>query len=241
MERCLNGVIDSSVMLVINKVPNKAQLERGRKENSSFDLDRDLKRLKDEITRIFKFEFSADFKFLDEYDDVDEIENDYILEQMRNVIFLSKSYQFSNTRTWSELIKFNEDSKKINLNQTDTNEQIKKDLKDQIEKISSNIDFMKNQIKWMTRGQSATTGCSFGSDLSKSNRFKSLRPHLESCTEMLDDYKKKKQNQIRNLQNEKAKKEERLLNIQIDNSKIKEEVEKYRTEIVRLQKLLREN
>ena len=42
VERCLNGVVDSSVMLIINKAPNKFGLERNLEEDASFELDQNL-------------------------------------------------------------------------------------------------------------------------------------------------------------------------------------------------------
>ena len=64
VERCLNGVVDSSVMLIINKAPNKFGLESNLEEDDSFDLDQNLNRLRDEIARVFKFQFSADFSLV---------------------------------------------------------------------------------------------------------------------------------------------------------------------------------
>ena len=59
LERCLNGVVDSSVMLIINKTPNKVKLRKALKENPNFNLEQNLKHLIDEIARIFKFRFSS--------------------------------------------------------------------------------------------------------------------------------------------------------------------------------------
>ena len=65
LERCLNGVVDSSVMLIINKTPNKVKLRKALKENPNFGLEQNLKHLIDEIARIFKFRFSAEFSFIE--------------------------------------------------------------------------------------------------------------------------------------------------------------------------------
>jgi hypothetical protein len=50
-------------MLIINKVSNRVQQKRALNEMTTFDLESNLKRMRDEMARIFKFEFSADFAF----------------------------------------------------------------------------------------------------------------------------------------------------------------------------------
>lgn len=86
LERCLNGVTDSSVMLIINRIPNKMQLKKATKENSSFDLENELEKLKGEINRIFKFQFSAIFNISEEITDEDEDENEIVLKRIRSVV-----------------------------------------------------------------------------------------------------------------------------------------------------------
>ena len=239
LERCLNGVVDSSVMLIINKVPNEAGIKRALKENPNFNLDNNLKRLRDEIARIFKFRFSAEFSLVEELDDEDdERENDSVLDKIRNVINLSEPYRFENAKTWSELVKIVEDSKKNSHDQATLNIQIKIDLKDQIEKIGSNIYSLEMAIKWLSHGQAAVVGVGTVVAFTK---LKFLTPLITSGNNKLTEYKEEKLTQVNRLKEEKSRKEERLASFEIDNAKLNEEIEEYRMEIARLQKLLREN
>ena len=112
MERCLNGVVDSSVMVVINKVPNKAKQTRIKAgENPLFDLKNEMNRLRDEIARVLKFQISAHFSLVDESNEEDETENDEEFERMRNVINMSESFEFTNVKKWSDVVRIAEDSR----------------------------------------------------------------------------------------------------------------------------------
>ena len=239
LERCLNGVVDSSVMLIINRAPNTAQCKKALKENPSFDLNKNLKRIRDEVARIFKFEFSADFIILEELENENDFKaNDVILDKIRNVICLSESYQFSNAKTWSDLVKIVEDSQKANYDQSKINEQIKSDLKDNIEKIKSNISSIQKTIDWLDVGQSIMTGAEAVASFTK---LKFLIPLFETGSTKLTETKCEKKIQLDRLNEEKESKEKLIIELEIDNFKLKEEIEKYRNEIIRLQKILREN
>ena len=72
-------------------------------------------------------------------------------------------------------------------------------------------------------------------------KFKFITPLINSGNRKLLEYIEEQKSELSKLKEEKARKEERLINIGIDNSKLNEEIEEYRNEIVRLQKLLREN
>ena len=240
LERCLNGVIDSSVMLIINKAPNKAQLKKAKKENANFNLDNNLKRLRDEIARIFKFEFSADFILLDEVDDEDDLkENDNEIDQIRNLIGSSQSYKFTNAKKWSELMQMFEESKKSKEDKINLNDTVKSDLKDQIHKISLNINHMESQLEFINRGRSFVTDVK---EAVANNPTKYLlKPAIYFSKKMLEKPAEKITTQINNLKKEKLNKEERLATIERDNTELYKEKEHYLIEINRLHKLLREN
>jgi hypothetical protein len=239
VERCLNGVVDSSVMLIINKVPNKVGLERNLEEDASFDLDHNLNRLRDEIARVFKFQFSADFSLVVENGSEDDArENDVVLDKIRNVIELSESYAFPNTKTWSDLTKIIEQSQQSTSDQALLNAQIKSDLKDKIEKIGANIYYMESQIDWINKGQWVVAG---GEVLISFTKFKLLTPLITMGKTKLEAYKETKINQVTRLKEEKANEETRLVDIEMSNAWLNEEKEKFKREIHRLQTLLREN
>jgi hypothetical protein len=220
-------------------VPNKGDLERNLEEDDSFDLDQNLNRLRDEITRIFKFQFSADFSLVVENgNEEDARENDVVLDKIRNVIELSESYSFSNTKTWSNLIEIIEQSQQSASGQTLLNAQIKSDLKDKIEKIGSNIYYMESQIDWINKGQWAVAG---GEVLISFTKFKLLTPLITMGKIKLEEYKEKKINQVTRLKEEKANEDKRLVDIEMNNAWLNEEKEKFKREIYRLQTLLREN
>jgi hypothetical protein len=136
--RCLNGVVDSSVMVIINKVPNKAKQRRIKAgENPLFDLKNEMNRLRDEIARVLKFQISAHFSLVDECNDEDEKENDEEFERMRNMINLSESFEFTNVKQWSDLMKIAQDSR-LSMEQ----------------KITKNIHYLESQIDWLNKGES---------------------------------------------------------------------------------------
>jgi len=226
-------------MLIINKAPNKVGLERNLEEDASFDLDQNLNRLRDEIARVFKFQFSADFSLVDENgNEEDARENDVVLDKIRNVIELSESYAFPNTKTWSDLTKIIEQSQQSTSDQALLNAQIKSDLKDKIEKIGANIYYMESHIEWINKGQWIVAG---GEVLITFTRFKLLTPLITSGKTKLEEYKEMKINQVTRLKEEKANDETRLVDIEINNVRLNEEKEKFKREICRLQTLLREN
>lgn len=239
MERCLNGVVDSSVMLIINKVPNRARLETNLEEDASFDLEQNLKRLRDEVARIFKFQFSADFSLVEENgDEADAKENNKVLEKMRKLIQDSESYSFSNTKTWSNLVKIAEDSHQSTYDETALSVQIKSDLKDKIAKIGSNVYYKESQIDWINRGQWGLAGAEVGITFM---RFSLLLPLVQLGKTKLEEYKEKQINEVNRLKEEIVNEEKRLADIEINNYRLKEERENFKKEIYRLQTLLREN
>ena len=201
-------------------------------------MDQNLNRLRDEIARVFKFQFSADFSLVVENgSEEDARENDVVLDKMRNVIELSESYAFPNTKTWSDLTKIIEQSQQSTSDQTLLNAQIKSDLKDKVEKIGSNIHYMESQIDWINRGQWVVAG---GEALISFTKFKLLTPLITTGKIKLEAYKETKINQVTRLKEEKANEETRLVDIEMSNAWLNEEKEKFKREIHRLQTLLRE-
>ena len=219
LERCLNGVVDSSVMLIINKTPNKVKLRKALKENPNFNLEQNLKHLIDEIARIFKFRFSTEFSFIEELEDEeDERKNDIVLDKIRNVINMSESFDFSNAKTWSDLEKIVEDSKKANQDQTLLNAQVKSDLKDQINKIDLNIDSLEIKIDWLTIGHTVVEGAEMVANFTK---YKFLTPLINSGNTKLRDYIEEQKSELSKLNEEKARKEERLITLRKKNASVK--------------------
>ena len=237
MERCLNGVCDSSVMLIINKVPNRVQQKRALNETPNFDLASNLKRIRDEMARIFKFEFSADFSFLNEMSDDDERDNNLTLDQIRKVLSLSESYEFTNTKTWSDLTRHIEESSADNRGQLNVNEQLKRDLKDRIGKIASNVYYAEMKVELMDVGKKVVTGVEVAAQFSK---LKFLVPLIESRNESLSDWIEARKREVTAMKEEMERSEARLVALDVDSVKLNEEIEKYRKEILRLQRLLRE-
>ena len=100
------------------------------------------------------FDFSAKFSLINEEDDENEKENDETIRRIRNLISLTDDYNYSKTKTWSELLEISEKAKKGIENEIEKlisfikNELIGKVLKDN-ENIVHNqlqIDYLNNQI-----------------------------------------------------------------------------------------------
>ena len=106
IERCLNGLVDQSVMLIMNKVPNKSQIEKARRENKHLDLDLEQiwKNLQMNIVKIFDFVPTVQLNIVDEQTENDRKENEATLDTIRNYIETTEELQFSNVTTWSELV-----------------------------------------------------------------------------------------------------------------------------------------
>ena len=238
LENCLNGVLDSSVMLIINKVPNRAQVKRNLKEDKSFDLNTSLNKLRVEIARIFKFEISAYFSLVKEEENEDDLrENDDELEQIRNLIGFSEAFKFSNVKTWSELLKLFEESKKSSEEKLEQNNQFLSGLGERILKISLNISRMKSQLEIRNKAQSFVTDVN---DLVAVNPIKHLiRPVVYLSKRMLERPIREIETEIEKLSKEKEIEEKRQIEITQDNHKLNEEIEKFSKNINRLQNILR--
>ena len=239
LERCLNGVVDRSVMLIINKTPNKAKLKKSRIENPTFNLDTNIKQLRDEIARVFRFIFSADFSLVEELDDEDdEKANDAELEEIRNVIGFSEEFEFSNAKTWSELLKIYEEAKNNKENEIKLKSQIIADLEDKIKKDAENISYLQSQLDIIKQKEE------FVSEIQgvAGKTIKTLlKPAVYFSKKMLKKPAEERIAQINKLEENKKKLQERLDSSKTDNAKLIEEKNIYLNEINRLQKLLREN
>ena len=179
-----------------------------------------MNRLRDEIARVFKFQFSADFSLVVENGNEEDVrENDVVLDKIRSVIELSESYAFPNTKTWSDLTKIIEQSQQSTSDQALLNAQIKSDLKDKIEKIGANIYYMVSQIDWINKGQWVVAG---GEAVISFTKFKLLTPLITSGKIKLEAYKETKINQVTRLKEEKANEETRLVDIEMSNAWLNE-------------------
>jgi hypothetical protein len=87
-----------------------------------------MNRLRDEIARVLRFQISAHFSIVDECNDEDEKENDEEFERMRNVINMSESFEFTNVKQWSDVVRIAEDSRVSREVQIELNESFKRDL-----------------------------------------------------------------------------------------------------------------
>jgi hypothetical protein len=133
-----------TLIRTLNKVPNKAKQKRIKAGgNHLFDLKNEMNRLRDEIARVLKFQISAHFSLVDECNE---------FERMRNVINLSESFEFTNVKQWSDLVKIAQDSRVSREVQNELNESFRRDLNEKIEKITKNIHYMEYQIDWLDRG-----------------------------------------------------------------------------------------
>ena len=233
LERCLNGAVDSSTMLIINKAPNKNDIKKALKENPNFDVDKNLKNVKDEIARIFGFRLSAEFTLVNELDDVDEKQNDTELDRIRNLIGSSESYQFSNIKTWSELVEMCNESKNSKESQIKLIEQIKIDLEDQIKKNISNITFNESQLDLINKGQS------FMKEVCNPIKYL-INSAFYSDDNFLTNYKAEKDGQISKLKKDEEVKDFRLYIIKKDNDELNKEIERHSAKINRLLKNLRD-
>jgi GTPase Era involved in 16S rRNA processing len=239
LERCLNGVIDSSVMLIINRIPNRTQLKKAAKTNPAFDLENELEKLKSEINRIFKFQFSAIFNISEEMTDQDEEENEIVLKRIRNLIFHSQPHTFSCAKTWSELVNLVTRSHGTNQGLIELNSQVKSDLKDSIEKLNSNINSKKDFVKLLNRGASVVSGISAA--VGFVDRLKILSSVISFGSKSLEEYIKEKNDEIETLKEIKSFKEQKLVDIQVDNVRLNKEIEAFSMEIKRLNNLIKEN
>ncbi len=116
-------------MDIINKVANKAKQRRiNGGDNPLFDFKNEMNRLRDEIAHVLRFQISAHFSLVDECNDEDEKENDEEFERMRNVINISESFEFTNVKQWSDVVKIAEDSRLSREVQITLNESFKRDL-----------------------------------------------------------------------------------------------------------------
>ena len=230
LEHCLNGAVDSSVMLIINKVPNKTELKKAIKENPNFDLDNNLKRLRKQIARVFKFHFSADFCLVNELDDDDKKLNDFELDRIRNVIGFSESNQFSNVKTWSELVEDTKEPKKNKEDQIKLEDQIKRNIEDHIQKDMANILYMESQLNFIDKGKSLVN------DAFTSIKFL-IKPDVLTNEIKLSNYKEEKKAQINKIKQEKELKDARLTVIKQNSVELKKEIEIHLNNINRLKKL----
>ena len=229
MERCLNGIVDSSVMVIINKVPNKAKQRRIKAgENPLFDLKNEMNRLRDEIARVLKFQISAHFSLVDECNE---------FERMRNVINLSESFEFTNVKQWSDLVKIAQDSRVSREVQNELNESFRRDLNEKIEKITKNIHYMEYQIDWLDRGLSHVTKTQ---NILPSPMKYLIKPATYANEKKLTNLQTKKREEIERLREELARLVNIYESIERDNAALNEQINRYRDEITRLQRLLRE-
>jgi len=239
MERCLNGIVDSSVMLIVNKVPNKRkQAQIKLKENPLFDLDTNLSQYRNIIVQKIGFQISADFSFLQEDDDNDDIvENDKELERMRNVIHLSELSDFSKAKTWSELVdRVNRDIKDKETEKIES-DQAKDEMKDRLVKLSSNILSLEEKIEGIDDEKRNLN------EMKKVGTMRQLllRPVIKLGVYKLNEHRETALKQLAELINQKIYKEKIFAEIQTNNQRLIEEIEKFKQEINRLNTLLTGN
>ena len=237
LERCLNGVTDSSVMLIINRIPNKVQLNKAARENPSFDLENELEKLKGEINRIFKFQFSAIFNVCEETTEQEEEDNELTFKRIKSLIYHSRPFTFSCAKTWSELVNLMHRSHETTQGQIELNTQFKNNLRDSIEKLSSSINSKIDLVKWLNRGDYLVKG--IGIVASFVDRLEILSSLISLGSKSLKEYIKEKNAEIEKLQNEKSIKEQKLVDIQANNLLINKETEAYSMEIIRLNNLIK--
>jgi len=223
----------------VNKVPNKRkQAQIKLKENPLFDLDTILSQYRNIIVQKIGFQISADFSFLQEDDDNADIEeNDKELERMRNVIHLSELSDFSNAKTWSELVdRVNRDimDKEIEKIESD---QAKDEMKDRLVKLSSNISSLEEKIEGIDDEKRNLN------EMKKVGTMRQLllRPIIKLGDDKLNKHREIAEKQLAELRNQKTYKEKIFAEIQTNNQRLIKEIDNFKQEITRLNTLLRGN
>ena len=232
LERCLNGVTDSSVMLIINMVPKK-------RANDSCDLSQELEKLKDEIKRVFKFRLSACFNFLYELEEEDESANGFVLNQMRMLISSSDEYDFKCARTWSNIVNMVNKSYEDSKVKEELNFQLKKNLEDRIKKLNSILETKNNLVKFLDPLKDIAT-CANGF-IANCDRFKILVPlHMlkKGSEKLIIQQHDELNREIEQLKSELNGKKTRLDEIMRNNIELAKDLEAYQKDIKKLEKLL---
>ena len=232
LERCLNGVTDSSIMLIINMIPKQ-------RDNDSCDLRLELEKLKDEIKRVFKFRLSACFDFLYELSDEEEVANGFVLTEMRKLISSSEEYEFTCARTWSDIVNTVNRSLHDGIVEKELNEGLKKNLRDRIKKLNSIIETKTNLARFLNPlNEFATYANGF---IGNCDRFKILVPlHLfkKGSEELIIKQFNELSDEIKQLNGELENKQKRLEDILRNDVELKKDLKIYQNDIKRLEKLL---
>jgi hypothetical protein len=234
LERCLNGVVDRSVMLIINKVTNRIQIKR--KAHETNNLEQYLNEMRSRIARVFNFQFSAEFSLLDEQNDDDEKENDNTLDIIRNFIETTEEYQFPHVKTWSELLNIYEGHQNRTLNKIHMNNLVINDLTDRIQKCDNNIENLRclEEQRIRTLNMVSEFQGAAGDTIKKI-----LKPVAYLSKKMLN--KRDRTTDIRDLELKRENLQMRLNVIKESNENLTAEINLYLAEIERLRGLLRNN
>jgi len=159
LRECLNGLAQSSSMLLINKVPTEKKLQKSRSKGEECrDRQEVINEINDKVSKALEISFK--YKFFLEDDDLDGAE-DFNIKQydlIRQVI-VSRSLPLDATkvRTWDD-IKNLYDRDIMKLSNEEINDQIKEeisDLKNKLDKVEWDIadiiypflDFKDSHIK----------------------------------------------------------------------------------------------
>ena len=143
LRECLNGLAQSSSMLLINKVPTEKKLQKSRSKGEECrDRQEVINEINDKVSKALEISFK--YKFFLEDDDLDGAE-DFNIKQydlIRQVI-VSRSLPLDATkvRTWDD-IKNLYDRDIMKLSNEEINDQIKEeisDLKNKLDKVEWDI------------------------------------------------------------------------------------------------------
>ena len=141
LNECLNGMSQSSSMLIVNKVPTEKTLERKRKKGEEcrerkIVLDETYKELSHALGIKFKF------KFFLENDDTNEAEL-FNLEQcnlIRRVILTRNSLlKSSRVKTWDDILNFYTNSIMTNQESKNQMNELKREIEDKLDKVEYDI------------------------------------------------------------------------------------------------------
>jgi GTP-binding protein EngB required for normal cell division len=138
LKECLNGLSQSSTMLIVNKVPTEKVLAKKRANGEQIgDRDQEirttLKNMSDALNMFFKYEL-----FLE--DDSYEENNEKKYDHIRQTIYSCRSHlDASQVRTWKEIVEFYS---------TDTSGLTEKELEDKYDELKKGIKGKLDKIEF---------------------------------------------------------------------------------------------
>jgi len=189
LRECLNGLAQSSSMLIVNKVPTEKYLDRKRRQGEEVrNRNEVMKEMFEKLSLALGNEFK--FKIYLENEDLDDDSNVEKYDLIRKIIYTRTLYlNTSKVKTWNKIVEFytneiEKDQKAINIQM----KEIEEELKNRLDKIDVDMNDLLHDVEEVNRQKLTYVSGPERTRLDKKRH--ELRRELSKCASEIEERKR---------------------------------------------------